>query len=118
MGVIPSLEALPGELGFGCGLMKVGALAAGWISAAARGGFHVVQGAPCIFRAFPVFGVRVGGAAWHLARRQRRVSAAWSSRGIAGGRVMMDERRMVALSGVVVASMAERPGTVHATVQL
>ena len=37
---------------------------------------------------------------------------------LAGGRVMMDERRMVALSGVVVASMAERPDTVHATVQL
>jgi hypothetical protein len=30
MGVIPSLEALPGELGLGCGLMKVGALAVGW----------------------------------------------------------------------------------------
>ena len=118
MGVISSLEALPGELGLGRGLMKVGALAAGWLSAAARGGFHVVQSAPCIFRAFPVFRVRVGGAAWHLVRRQRRVSAAWSSRGIAGGRVMMDERRMVALSGVVAASMAERPGTVHATVQL
>ena len=118
MGVIPSLEALPGELGLGCGLMKVGALAAGWLSTAARGGFHVVQSARCIFRAFPVFGVRVGGAAWHLVRRQRRVSAAWSSRSIAGGRVMMDERIMVALSGVVVASMAERPGMVHATVQL
>ena len=39
-------------------------------------------------------------------------------RGLADGRVMMDEHRMVALSGVVVASMAERPGTVHATVQL
>ena len=31
-------------------------------------------------------------------------------RGLAGGRVMMDERRMVALSGVVVASTAARPG--------
>ena len=46
------------------------------------------------------------------------VSVAWSSGGPAGGRVMMDERRMAALSGVVVASMAERPSTVHATVQL
>ena len=116
MGVIPSLEALPGELGFGCGLMMVGALAAGWISAAARGGFHVVQSAPCIFRAFPVFRVRVGGAAWHLVRRQRRVSTAWSSRGIAGGRVMMDERRAVELSGAMVASTAARPGKVYAAV--
>ena len=30
----------------------------------------------------------------------------------------MDSRRRTTLSGVVVASMAERPGTVHATVQL
>ena len=36
--------------------------------------------------------------------------------GLAGGRVMMDERRMVALSGVVVASTAARPGKVDATV--
>ena len=35
-------------------------------------------------------------------------------RGIAGGRVMMDERRMVALSGNVVASTAARPGKVDA----
>ena len=39
-------------------------------------------------------------------------------RGLASERVMMDERRMVALSDVVVVSMAVRPGTVHATVQL
>ena len=39
-------------------------------------------------------------------------------RGLAGGRVMMDERRMVALSGVVVASTAARPGKVDAAVQL
>ena len=38
-------------------------------------------------------------------------------RGLAGGRVMMDERRMAELSGVVVASMTTRPGKVHATVQ-
>ena len=38
-------------------------------------------------------------------------------RGLAGGRVMMDERRMVVLSGVVVASTAARPGKVHAAVQ-
>ena len=37
-------------------------------------------------------------------------------RGLAGGRVMMDERRMVALSGVVVASTADRPGKVDAAV--
>ena len=43
MGVIPSLEALPGELGFGCGWMKVGALAVGWLSAAARGGFPLCR---------------------------------------------------------------------------
>lgn len=43
MGVISSLEALPGELGLGCGLMKVGALAAGWFSAAARGGFMLCR---------------------------------------------------------------------------
>ena len=36
--------------------------------------------------------------------------------GLAGGRVMMDERRMVALSGVVVASTTARPGKVDATV--
>ena len=29
----------------------------------------------------------------------------------------MDSRRRTTLSGVVVASMAERPGTVHATIQ-
>ena len=38
-------------------------------------------------------------------------------RGLGDGRVMMDERRMVALSGVVVASTAARPGKVDATVQ-
>ena len=38
-------------------------------------------------------------------------------RGVAGGRVIMDERRMVALSGVVVASTAAKPGKVHAAVQ-
>ena len=32
--------------------------------------------------------------------------------GLAGGRVMMDERRMAALSGVVVASTSARPGKV------
>ena len=37
-------------------------------------------------------------------------------RGLAGGRVMMDERGMVALSGVMVASTAARPGKVDATV--
>ena len=37
--------------------------------------------------------------------------------GLAGGRVMMDERRMVVLFGVVVASTAARPGKVHAAVQ-
>ena len=36
--------------------------------------------------------------------------------GLAGGRVMMDERRMVALSGVVVALTAARPGKVDAAV--
>ena len=36
-------------------------------------------------------------------------------RGLAGGRVMMDDRRMVALSGVVVASTTARPGKVDAT---
>nr|XP_020199841.1 vegetative cell wall protein gp1-like [Aegilops tauschii subsp. strangulata] len=35
-------------------------------------------------------------------------------RGLAGGRVMMDERRMVALSGNVVASTAARPGKIGA----
>ena len=34
-----------------------------------------------------------------------------------GGRVMMDERRMVALSGVVVTSTAARPGKLDAAVQ-
>ena len=38
-------------------------------------------------------------------------------RGIAGGRVMMDERGMVALSVIVVASTAARPGKVDAAVQ-
>ena len=38
-------------------------------------------------------------------------------RGLTGGRVMMDERRMVALSGVVVASTAARPDKVNAAVQ-
>ena len=38
-------------------------------------------------------------------------------RGLAGGHVLMDERRMVALSGVVVASTAGRPGKVDARVQ-
>ena len=38
--------------------------------------------------------------------------------GLAARRVMMDERRMVALSGVVVASTAARPGKVDAAVQL
>ena len=38
-------------------------------------------------------------------------------RGLAGGRVMMDERRMVALTDVVVASTAARPGKVNAVVQ-
>ena len=38
-------------------------------------------------------------------------------RGLAGGRVMMDGRRMVAISGVVVASTAARPSKVGATVQ-
>ena len=38
-------------------------------------------------------------------------------RGLVGGRVMMDERRMVALSGVVVASTVARPGKVHAAIQ-
>ena len=37
--------------------------------------------------------------------------------GLADGRVMMDERRMVALSGVMVASMATRLGKVDAAVQ-
>ena len=37
-------------------------------------------------------------------------------RGLAGGRVMMDEHRMVALSGVVVASTAARPGKVDSAV--
>ena len=36
--------------------------------------------------------------------------------GLAVGRVLMDERRMVALSGVVVASAAARPGKVDASV--
>ena len=39
-------------------------------------------------------------------------------RGLAGGRVMMDERKMVALSGIVVASTAARPDRVDASVQL
>ena len=38
-------------------------------------------------------------------------------RGLAGGRVMMDERKMVALSGVVVALTTTRPGKVDAAVQ-
>ena len=38
-------------------------------------------------------------------------------RGLAGGRVMMDERRMVALSGIVVVATTTRPGKVDATVQ-
>ena len=38
-------------------------------------------------------------------------------RGLAGGRVMMDECRMVALSGVVVASTVATPGKVDAAVQ-
>ena len=38
-------------------------------------------------------------------------------RGLAGGRVMMDERRMVALSGVMVASTAATLGKVDAAVQ-
>ena len=38
-------------------------------------------------------------------------------RGLASGRVMMDERRMVELSGVVVVSTAARPGKVDAAVQ-
>ena len=37
-------------------------------------------------------------------------------RGLTGGRVMMDERRMVALSGVMVASMAARSGKVDVAV--
>ena len=38
-------------------------------------------------------------------------------RGLARGRVMMDERRMVALSGVLVALMAARPGKIDPAVQ-
>ena len=38
-------------------------------------------------------------------------------RDLAGGCVMMDERRMVVLSGIVVASTAARPGKVDAAVQ-
>ena len=38
--------------------------------------------------------------------------------GLTGGRAMMDERGMVALFGVVVASTAARPGKVDAAVQL
>ena len=38
-------------------------------------------------------------------------------RGLADGRVMMDEHRMVALSGVVMASTAARPGKVDAAIQ-
>ena len=38
-------------------------------------------------------------------------------RGLVDGRVMMDERRMVVLSGVVVVSTAAKPGKVDATVQ-
>ena len=36
---------------------------------------------------------------------------------LVGRRAMMDERRMVALYGVVVASMAARPGKVDAAIQ-
>ena len=39
-------------------------------------------------------------------------------RDLAGGCVMMDERRMVVLSGIVVASTAARPGKDDASVQL
>ena len=39
-------------------------------------------------------------------------------RGLATGRVLMDERRMVALSGVMVASTAVRPGKVDAALHL
>ena len=37
-------------------------------------------------------------------------------RGLAGRRVMMDERRMMTLSGVVVASTTARPSNVDAAV--
>ena len=39
-------------------------------------------------------------------------------RSFGDGHVWMDSRRRTTLSGVVVASMTERPGTVDATVQL
>ena len=39
-------------------------------------------------------------------------------RGLAAGRVLVDERRMVTLSGVVVESTAARPGKVDAAVHL
>ena len=38
-------------------------------------------------------------------------------RGLAGGRVLMDERRAVELSGAMVASTTARPGKVDAAVQ-
>ena len=51
---------------------------------------------------------------WHI---DNAGLSGMEQRGLAGGRVMMDERRMVALSGVVVTSTAARPGKVHAAVQ-
>ena len=39
-------------------------------------------------------------------------------RGLAAGHLLMDERRMATLSGIVVASTAARPGKVDASVQL
>ena len=62
-------------------------------------------------------------AAVGVLRRRSRVASGTSTMaglsgmeqpGLAGGRVMMDERRMMALSGVVVASTAARPGKVDA----
>ena len=46
------------------------------------------------------------------------VPSGMEQRGFAAGRVLMDERRMAALSRVVAASTTARPGKVDASVQL
>ena len=65
-------------------------------------------------------------AAGGVSRRRSSVASGMSTtsllsgmeqQGLVGGHVMMDERRMVALSGVVVAPTAARPGKVDSTVQ-
>ena len=52
-------------------------------------------------------GVRAGGAAFHLPRQRRRFPTAWCSGGSTTDAFCLDERRVVALSVVVAATIAD-----------